>query len=122
MSRVDYLMIFQYFEHMLFFSGKGPSKPAPKLIGNLIAFVLNLVKTLLLLHHHFFINQNDKNVTVPDMHLLIQIGPKGLEFARYSLDYHTIRNYLYTNRAWGKQRLMVTKNYKSLPLDIKAAF
>ncbi|XP_038720080.1 7-hydroxymethyl chlorophyll a reductase, chloroplastic isoform X2 [Tripterygium wilfordii] len=54
--------------------GKGPSKPAPKFIGNLIAFVLNL------------------------------IGPKGLEFARYSLDYHTIRNYLYTNRAWGKQR------------------
>ncbi|XP_078439886.1 coenzyme F420 hydrogenase family / dehydrogenase, beta subunit family [Wolffia australiana] len=32
------------------------------------------------------------------------IGPKGLEFARYSLDYHTIRNYLYVNRTWGKQR------------------
>ncbi|KAE9450614.1 hypothetical protein C3L33_17476, partial [Rhododendron williamsianum] len=54
--------------------GMGPSKPAPKLIGNLIAFLLNL------------------------------IGPKGLEFARYSLDYHTIRNYLYTNRSWGKER------------------
>ncbi|KAL6971173.1 7-hydroxymethyl chlorophyll a reductase [Sarracenia purpurea var. burkii] len=54
--------------------GRGPSKPAPKFIGNLIAFLLNLV------------------------------GPKGLEFARYSLDYHTIRNYLYVNRAWGKQR------------------
>jgi len=34
----------------------------------------------------------------------MQIGPKGLEFARYSLDYHTIRNYLYVNRQWGKQR------------------
>ncbi|KAG1361446.1 7-hydroxymethyl chlorophyll a reductase, chloroplastic [Cocos nucifera] len=54
--------------------GKGPSQPAPRLIGNVIAFLLNLV------------------------------GPKGLEFARYSLDYHTIRNYLYVNRQWGKQR------------------
>ncbi|KAK9146293.1 hypothetical protein Sjap_006196 [Stephania japonica] len=54
--------------------GKGPSQPAPKFVGNLIAFILNLV------------------------------GPKGLEFARYSLDYHTIRNYLHVNRAWGKQR------------------
>lgn len=54
--------------------GRGPSQPAPKFIGNLIAFILNL------------------------------IGPKGLEFARYSLDYHTIRNYLHVNRAWGKAR------------------
>ncbi|KDP33365.1 hypothetical protein JCGZ_12914 [Jatropha curcas] len=54
--------------------GKGPSQPAPKFVGNFIAFILNL------------------------------IGPKGLEFARYSLDYHTIRNYLYTNRTWGKER------------------
>ncbi|KAJ9555625.1 hypothetical protein OSB04_010239 [Centaurea solstitialis] len=56
------------------FSGKGPAQPAPKFIGNIIAFILNL------------------------------IGPKGLEFARYSLDYHTIRNYLYVNRTWGKER------------------
>ncbi|KVH91056.1 Coenzyme F420 hydrogenase/dehydrogenase beta subunit, C-terminal [Cynara cardunculus var. scolymus] len=54
--------------------GKGPAQPAPKFIGNIIAFILNL------------------------------IGPKGLEFARYSLDYHTIRNYLYVNRTWGKER------------------
>ncbi|KGN56790.1 7-hydroxymethyl chlorophyll a reductase, chloroplastic [Cucumis sativus] len=54
--------------------GKGPSQPAPKFIGNIIAFFLNL------------------------------IGPKGLEFARYSLDYHTIRNHLYVSRIWGKQR------------------
>lgn len=54
--------------------GKGPSQPAPKFIGNIIAFFLNL------------------------------IGPKGLEFARYSLDYHTIRNHLYVTRKWGKQR------------------
>ncbi|KAL2326002.1 hypothetical protein Fmac_025060 [Flemingia macrophylla] len=54
--------------------GKGPSQPAPKFIGNLLAFILNW------------------------------IGPKGLEFARYSLDYHTIRNYLHVNRLWGKER------------------
>ncbi|KAM5553428.1 7-hydroxymethyl chlorophyll a reductase, chloroplastic [Rosa sericea] len=53
--------------------GRGPD-PAPKFVGNLIAFLLNLV------------------------------GPKGLEFARYSLDYHTIRNYLHINRTWGKER------------------
>uniref|UniRef100_A0A803MUB5 7-hydroxymethyl chlorophyll a reductase, chloroplastic n=1 Tax=Chenopodium quinoa TaxID=63459 RepID=A0A803MUB5_CHEQI len=54
--------------------GMGPSQPAPKFIGNLIAAVLNF------------------------------IGPKGLEFARYSLDYHTIRNYLHVNRVLGKER------------------
>ncbi|KAJ8768380.1 hypothetical protein K2173_021533 [Erythroxylum novogranatense] len=54
--------------------GRGPSQPVPKFVGNVIAFLLGLV------------------------------GPKGLEFARYSLDYHTIRNYLYTVRAWGKER------------------
>ncbi|XP_074567843.1 7-hydroxymethyl chlorophyll a reductase, chloroplastic [Curcuma longa] len=54
-------------------AGKGP-QPAPKFVGNVIAFLLNL------------------------------IGPKGLEFARYSLDYHTIRNYLYVYRLWGKER------------------
>ncbi|KAL5542473.1 hypothetical protein UlMin_010183 [Ulmus minor] len=54
--------------------GRGPSQPAPMFVGNLIAFLLNL------------------------------IGPKGLEFARYSLDYHTIRNHLHVKRFWGKER------------------
>lgn len=54
--------------------GKGPANPAPRFVGNIIAFLLNL------------------------------IGPKGLEFGRYSLDYHTIRNYLYVKRAWGSTR------------------
>ncbi|CAI5463585.1 unnamed protein product [Closterium sp. Yama58-4] len=48
--------------------------PAPRLVGHIIAFLLDLV------------------------------GPKGLEFARYSLDYHTIRNYLHVHRVWGKER------------------
>ncbi|KAG0486765.1 hypothetical protein HPP92_008860 [Vanilla planifolia] len=54
--------------------GQVPSQRVPRFVGNLIAFILNLV------------------------------GPKGLEFGRYSLDYHTIRNYLYVKRQWGKQR------------------
>lgn len=55
-------------------TAKGNSQSVPIFVGNVIAFILNLV------------------------------GPKGLEFARYSLDYHTIRNYLHVYRTWGKQR------------------
>eukprot|EP00252_Welwitschia_mirabilis_P020168 TRINITY_DN4884_c0_g1_i2.p1 TRINITY_DN4884_c0_g1~~TRINITY_DN4884_c0_g1_i2.p1 ORF type:complete len:432 (-),score=60.93 TRINITY_DN4884_c0_g1_i2:415-1710(-) len=54
--------------------GKKSNRRVPLFIGNLIAFILNL------------------------------IGPKGLEFGRYSLDYHTIRNYLYVCRNWGEKR------------------
>eukprot|EP00882_Tetradesmus_deserticola_P004812 GHRQ01005071.1.p1 GENE.GHRQ01005071.1~~GHRQ01005071.1.p1 ORF type:complete len:466 (+),score=194.94 GHRQ01005071.1:243-1640(+) len=48
--------------------------PAPRWLGNIIAWVLNLV------------------------------GPKGLEFAKYSIDYHYIRNWLYVNRHMGAAR------------------
>eukprot|EP00271_Cylindrocystis_brebissonii_P010078 TRINITY_DN2617_c0_g1_i1.p1 TRINITY_DN2617_c0_g1~~TRINITY_DN2617_c0_g1_i1.p1 ORF type:complete len:591 (+),score=49.20 TRINITY_DN2617_c0_g1_i1:133-1905(+) len=54
--------------------GVEKTSPAPRPVGNLIAFLLNLV------------------------------GPKGLEFGRYSIDYHFIRNYLHVYRAWGKAR------------------
>ncbi|RMZ55180.1 hypothetical protein APUTEX25_005458, partial [Auxenochlorella protothecoides] len=40
--------------------------------------------------------------------LLTRVGPRGMEFARYSLDYHVIRqglkNYLHVVRTWGKER------------------
>ncbi|GBF89968.1 hypothetical protein Rsub_02674, partial [Raphidocelis subcapitata] len=48
--------------------------PAPRWLGNVIAWVLNLV------------------------------GPKGLEFAKYSIDYHYIRNWLYCQRHMGAER------------------
>lgn len=48
--------------------------PAPLFIGNIIAWVINL------------------------------IGPKGLEFAKYSIAYHYIRNYLYVMRHWNPAR------------------
>ena len=32
--------------------------------------------------------------------VLLKAGPKGLEFGRYSLDYHTIRNWLHVQRHW----------------------
>lgn len=41
---------------------------------------------------------------VRKLYWLLQVGPKGLEFGRYSLDYHNIRNYLHVHRAWGKKR------------------
>jgi 7-hydroxymethyl chlorophyll a reductase len=43
-------------------------EPAPKNVGSIIAWILE------------------------------KIGPRGLEFARYSLDYHWIRNWLYVQR------------------------
>ncbi|KAG2498592.1 hypothetical protein HYH03_003343 [Edaphochlamys debaryana] len=36
--------------------------------------------------------------------LLTQVGPKGIEFGKYSIDYHYIRNYLYVMRKWGPER------------------
>lgn len=30
----------------------------------------------------------------------LQVGPKGLEFGRYSLDYHVVRNFIHVNRNW----------------------
>ena len=54
--------------------GRGPEKPAPRFVGKLIAWILT------------------------------KIGPRGKEFGMYSLDYHTIRNYIYVNRTWGAAR------------------
>lgn len=48
--------------------------PAPKWVGSIIAWVLT------------------------------QIGPKGLEFGRYSIEYHYIRNFLHVQREWGSAR------------------
>ena len=48
--------------------------PAPKWVGNIIA------------------------------KLLTSIGPKGLEFGRYSIDYHYIRNYIHVKRHWKSGR------------------
>ncbi|CAK0787353.1 hypothetical protein CVIRNUC_010573 [Coccomyxa viridis] len=49
-------------------------KPLPKPVGNVLAKVLTW------------------------------LGPKGLEFGRYSTDYHYIRNYIYVNRHMGAKR------------------
>ncbi|KAK9789191.1 hypothetical protein WJX73_001217 [Symbiochloris irregularis] len=37
-------------------------------------------------------------------YLLLQIGPKGLEFGRYSIEYHYIRNWLYSVRHLGLEK------------------
>ena len=36
--------------------------------------------------------------------ILTAIGPKGLEFARYSIDYHYTRNYIHVMRNWSSAR------------------
>lgn len=54
--------------------GRGPDGPAPRWLGELLAT------------------------------LLTWLGPKGLEFGRYSIDYHYIRNWLYVMRHWGAER------------------
>ena len=35
---------------------------------------------------------------------LTKIGPKGMNFARYSIDYHILRNYLHVLMEWGEDR------------------
>ena len=36
--------------------------------------------------------------------VLTWLGPKGLEFGRYSIDYHYIRNFIYVHRHMGPAR------------------
>lgn len=43
--------------------------------------------------------------------LLTKLGPQGLEFARYSIDYHTLRNYLYVARHRGPGGLAQIPEY-----------
>ena len=53
--------------------GKIPEKGMPRLAGEVMATVLG------------------------------GLGPKGIAFARYSLDYHVLRNYLHTVNEWGEE-------------------
>jgi hypothetical protein len=39
--------------------------------------------------------------------LLTAIGPKGVNFARYSVDYHILRNYLHVLNEWGEERAKI---------------
>jgi hypothetical protein len=38
--------------------------------------------------------------------ILTSAGPKGLNFARYSIDYHILRNYLHVLDSWGEERII----------------
>lgn len=44
------------------------------------------------------------------------LGPKGINFARYSIDYHILRNYLHVLDVWGQDR--VTTSLPQYALDI----
>mmetsp|Transcript_24053 Transcript_24053/g.29125 ORF Transcript_24053/g.29125 Transcript_24053/m.29125 type:complete len:514 (-) Transcript_24053:44-1585(-) len=67
--------------------GNGPEQPAPKFVGNIIAWLLE------------------------------KIGPKGLEFGRYSLDYHNIRNYLHVKRAFGRRADAMIPKFAQILVD-----
>lgn len=54
--------------------GKIPEKGMPLFMGEIMAFVMG------------------------------SIGPKGVNFARYSIDYHILRNYLHVLDEWGEER------------------
>lgn len=54
--------------------GRGAAAPAPRWLGELLATVLTA------------------------------LGPRGLEFARYSIDYHYLRNWIHVQRHWGPAR------------------
>jgi len=54
----------------LAYFGRGPDQGAPRFVGELIATLLEF------------------------------LGPRGMEFARYSIEYHYIRNYLHTMRTF----------------------
>ena len=36
--------------------------------------------------------------------IISNVGPKGINFARYSIDYHLLRNYLHVLDEWGDER------------------
>lgn len=89
------------FESSLFSPRKGSFSTSPKVHWKFYSVFTKLGKDF---PNWCISNKATEKIFHSDLPLFNQVGPKGLEFARYSLDYHTIRNYLYTNRTWGKDR------------------
>lgn len=72
--------------------GKAPG-PMPRWLGNVLAWVLTQL--------------GPKVPPVMDAYsttMSVYVSRQGLEFGRYSLDYHTLRNYLYVQRHMGPAR------------------
>ena len=49
--------------------------------------------------------------------LMCAIGPKGVSFARYSLDYHILRNYLHLLHVWGEEGTNMVPEYAAAIVD-----
>jgi hypothetical protein len=100
------LNIWLFFVGMTYFIRKRSFSACAKICWKLAGFYTKFGKKKHL--NNFSIDtHNMKNIIIflfLGSSFYVQIGPKGIEFARYSLDYHTIRNYLYVNRLWGKER------------------
>ena len=54
--------------------GKGPATGAPRWLGDILAYILTV------------------------------LGPKGLDFAKYSVEYHYLRNFIHVSRHWNSKR------------------
>ena len=71
--------------------GKIPEKGMPLWMGNILAFVISNY-----------------------------VSPKGINFARYSIDYHILRNYLHILQEWGEER--ANENMPQFARDIVAGY
>jgi hypothetical protein len=48
--------------------------------------------------------------------VMTQLSPKGLSFARYSIDYHIVRNYLYMVSLRGEERARIATPHYALQI------
>lgn len=96
-----------------------PISDCPKICWQLDSFHIKSGNAYFLFeYYNITIPSKKRRCASPNVTCMLKIGPKGLEFARYSLDYHTIRNYLHVNRAWGKQRYPEKKIWSSIIIII----
>jgi len=49
--------------------------------------------------------------------LMSSVGPKGVNFARYSIDYHILRNYLHVLNIWGEGASNMLPEYSHSIID-----
>ena len=84
----------------------GP-KPLPIWLGNILAQVVMPSCLITVQSRGFAVSccvAPDGRQECCHIQVLLRLGPKGLEFGRYSIDYHFIRNWLYVKRKWSDNR------------------
>jgi coenzyme F420-reducing hydrogenase beta subunit len=86
----------------IFLHGEAPGS------GNFKDFVLSTVEADTIVSGMMNSATSDASMPRPLANVLATIvsfiAPKGLNFAKYSIDYHLLRNYLYLVHTWGERR------------------